>query len=164
MINMTKVIYLDPYMTQFIDLGKSEWNQSQVIGDHTYSMRMLSSPVNVFLMIRFSGANSNKEGAPPVIVFTLPHKNKNKIPGVFSSLVALTTFVSVWALISCSYYLLTSSGSDGRVKIASSFFPVNWLQLKSDGPASPFEHSMLLGSKSLNIVYDVIIDSYITSK
>lgn len=71
MINMTKVIYLDPYMTQFIDLGKSEWNQSQVIGDHTYSMRMLSSPVNVFLMIRFSGANSNKEGAPPVIVFTL---------------------------------------------------------------------------------------------
>jgi hypothetical protein len=76
----------------------------------------------------------------------------------------LTTFVSVWALISCSYYLLTSSGSDGRVKIASSFFPVNWLQLKSDGPASPFEHSMLLGSKSLNIVYYVIIDSYITSK
>ena len=32
-------------------------------------------------------------GAPPVIVFTLPHKNKNSIPGVFSSLVALTTFV-----------------------------------------------------------------------
>lgn len=148
MINMKKVIDLDPYMTQFIDLGKSEWNQSKVIGDHTYSMRMLSSPVNVFLMIRLSGANSNK--VFPVIVFTLPHKNNHSIPGVFSSLVALTTFVSVWALISCSYYLLTESGSDGRVKIASSFIPVNWLPLQSDGPASPFEHSMLLGSKSVS--------------
>jgi hypothetical protein len=54
-------------------------------------MRMLSSPVNVFLMIRFSGANSDKEGALPVIVFTLPHKKKNSIPGVFCSVEAFST-------------------------------------------------------------------------
>lgn len=52
---------------------------------------MLSSPVNVFLMIRLSGANSDKEGALPVIVFTLPHKKKNSIPGVFCSVEAFST-------------------------------------------------------------------------
>lgn len=60
-------------------------------------MRMLSSPVNVFLMIRLSGANSDKEGALPVIVFTLPHKKKNSIPGVFCSVEAFQPHIR-WKL------------------------------------------------------------------
>lgn len=67
-----------------------------------------------------------QEGALPVIVFTLPHKNS--IPGVLASLVDIPSRICIchrmWALISCSYYLFTSSGSDGRVKIANSFFPL----------------------------------------